>query len=63
MQRQLLTLRDVIDKVAMSKTYIYEMGKKGTFPKPVKFGISSRWVESEIDEWIEARIAERDRKS
>jgi predicted DNA-binding transcriptional regulator AlpA len=63
MERRLLTLTDVIDKVAMSKSYIYQMAKKGAFPKPVKLWLSSRWVESEIDDWIEARIAERDSRA
>jgi prophage regulatory protein len=31
------------------------------FPKPVKIGHGSvAWVESEVDAWISARMAERD---
>jgi prophage regulatory protein len=33
----------------------------GTFPKQVTLGPKSvGWVESEVDSWIEARIAARD---
>ncbi|MEE2749373.1 MAG: AlpA family phage regulatory protein [Pseudomonadota bacterium] len=31
---------------------------EGTFPAPVKLGArASAWIESEINEWIESRIA------
>ncbi|MDW7796081.1 helix-turn-helix transcriptional regulator, partial [Morganella morganii] len=28
------------------------------FPKPIKFGSSSRWFRSEVDAWLQERIAE-----
>ncbi|MBK4366666.1 AlpA family phage regulatory protein, partial [Enterobacter hormaechei] len=33
-----------------------KMAQQGKFPKPVKFGRSSRWIEREVKEWLEARI-------
>ena len=30
----------------------------GQFPKPIKFGSSSRWFRSEVDAWLQERIAE-----
>ncbi|TAG02382.1 MAG: AlpA family phage regulatory protein [Betaproteobacteria bacterium] len=40
---------------------MYEEMAEGTFPRPVKTGKRGvAWVESEIDDWIERRIAERD---
>ena len=39
----------------------YEMMDKGQAPTPVKLGLRAvAWVASEIDEWIQQRIAERD---
>ena len=39
----------------------YEMMGKGQAPKHVKLGPRAvAWVESEIDEWLRRRIAERD---
>jgi len=58
--RVLLTLAKVQAKTGMGRTYIYSEGRDGRFPKPVKVGVASRWVESEVDTWIAARIAERD---
>ncbi len=48
----LLKLATVKARVGLNKTAIYAGIKKGWFPKPVKIGVSSRWVESEIDALI-----------
>jgi prophage regulatory protein len=48
-------------KCGLSKTVLYDKLKKASFPKPVKLGPKSvGWLESELDQWIEARIRERD---
>ena len=40
---------------------IYELISQGKFPKQIKLSVrSSGWLESEIDEWIAARVSERD---
>ena len=49
----------VLWKVGYQKTQVYAMIRDGEFPAPVKLGKSSRWVESEIDDWIDARIQSR----
>lgn len=61
--RKILPVRAVAAKTLLSRTVIYRMMGKGTFPKPIKFGRMSVWLESEVDDWIEARIAERDRQA
>lgn len=40
----------------LSDKWFYKMIQEGKFPKPVKFGRSSRWLEREVKEWLEARI-------
>ncbi|MEY1581647.1 helix-turn-helix transcriptional regulator, partial [Providencia manganoxydans] len=30
----------------------------GEFPKPIKLGRSSRWLKSEVEQWLQARIDE-----
>lgn len=52
--------KGVRDRVGMHPSAIYAEIKAGRFPEPVKLGRSSRWPESEIDAWIEARKRERD---
>lgn len=61
MARRLIRLPLVIERAGLSKSTIYARATAGTFPKPVSLGNSlSAWVESEVDEWVEARIAARD---
>lgn len=54
-------VKGVRDRVGMHPSTIYAEIKAGRFPAPVKLGRSSRWVESEIDNYIAARIAERNK--
>jgi len=50
-------------KVGSSRSSIYLMISKGLFPKPVKLGVRAvGWKESEIDEWIEDKVKQRDEK-
>lgn len=60
MSEILLTRKEVERRVGLSCTSIYAGIAAGTFPKPVKVGKRSLWVETEIDQWIADRIAERD---
>jgi prophage regulatory protein len=49
---------EVERRAGLGQTRIYELEKHGRFPKRIK--ISDRavaWLESEIDEWLEARAA------
>lgn len=56
----LLPRREVERRVGLGRSAIYERIANGTFPRPVKLGASSCWVASEIEAWIQERIAERD---
>ncbi|MDH4565948.1 AlpA family phage regulatory protein [Pseudomonas sp. BN414] len=53
----LLRLRDVIARVGLQSSFIYQAVKKGTFPKPIKLGdsVSVAWLDFEIDAWLKAR--------
>lgn len=54
----LLPLSAVKSRVGMGKTKIYEQIKVGEFPKCIKNGRTSVWIESEIDEWISQTITQ-----
>jgi len=56
----LLRLGEVERRVSLRKTAIYAAIAAGTFPAPTKFGTASRWVEAEIQQWIDDLKAERD---
>jgi predicted DNA-binding transcriptional regulator AlpA len=63
---RLLPLSEVMHRTSKSRSAIYAAMRakpKPTFPLAIKDGISSRWLESEIDAYIRLRVAERDSKA
>jgi prophage regulatory protein len=56
---RLLRLPDVIERVGLRRTKIYDMVKAGTFPAPISLGRRCvAWPSEAIDAWVRARIAE-----
>lgn len=58
---RLLRLREVLYRTGMSRSRVYAHMAEGQFPRPVKLGRTSTWLESEIEAWIAAKIAQRDK--
>jgi prophage regulatory protein len=57
----ILRRREVEARTGLGCSTIYDGIKAGTFPAPVKLGPQAvGWVESEINEWLAARVAARD---
>lgn len=42
----------------LTDKWFYKLIQDGKFPKPVKFGRSSRWLKSELEVWVQERIQE-----
>jgi prophage regulatory protein len=62
-----LRRQEVVQVTGLKTSSIYEGVKAGTFPKPVKLNPDSQrspvaWLESEIRDWQQKRIADRDRQ-
>ena len=57
---RLISLSEVIRLTARGRSRIYADIQAGAFPAPIKDGASSRWVEAEVAQWVQARIADRD---
>lgn len=58
---RIIRLKEVIDSTGLARSTIYKYIAEGTFPKPVSLGDRCvGWVDSEVHEWILARIEERD---
>ena len=50
---KLLTLREVEDRLGLKRTAVYAGVKRGEIPAPRRIGPkASRWLESEINEYI-----------
>ncbi len=47
----------------MGRTAVYELIKAGKFPRPVKVGAASAWIDVEITRWIQELAAKRDTSS
>lgn len=59
MSKNLIRLPEVQRRTGYSKAWIYRLLKESRFPKSVKIGSRAiAFIESEIDEWINQRIAE-----
>ncbi len=53
---RLLRIRDLEQKVGLSRATIYRRIAAGTFPRPRQVGEQAvAWVESEVDTWIGSR--------
>lgn len=53
---RLLSLEQVSERVGMKRTSIYKLVKSGEMPCPVKVGPkASRWLESEVEDFINSR--------
>lgn len=50
--------RPVVEqRTGLSRSAIYDRIRAGTFPKPISLdGSAVGWIESEINDWINARI-------
>ena len=54
----ILRLPAVKSRTGLSRSSIYAKVRTGEFPKPVSIGLRSiGWIESEIQQWIDYRIA------
>jgi prophage regulatory protein len=56
MSQRLIRLPEVKALVGLGTTSIYDKIKKGEFPRQVKLGRLSGWVEAEVEGWISQQI-------
>jgi prophage regulatory protein len=53
---QLLRLPQIMNRIGLRPTRIYELMGDGSFPKPIRLGKRAvAWLESEVDAWILAQ--------
>lgn len=57
---RLLRREDVLARLGIRKSKLYEMMQLGEFPRPLELSGNWRaWLESDVNAWIEARARER----
>lgn len=61
---QFIRLPQVIEKTGLARATIYKYMANSSFPKQLALGGGNvAWLESEIHEWMLAKIEERDTNS
>ena len=64
MNKKLIKLQTVISLTCLSRSHVYALAQQNNFPKPIKLSErSSAWVESEVLDWIESKIQQRDEEA
>lgn len=59
MTQKIIRRREVQTKTGKSRSSMYADISRGNFPKPIKIGSRAvGWLESDVDAWIESRVAE-----
>lgn len=57
-------LPEVCARTGQAPATIWRKVKSGEFPRPIKVGPNAvGWIADEVDDWLRARIAERDAAS
>ena len=60
-QSRLITKRELCQIVPYTPQHILRLEKQGKFPRRVQVGPNRvAWLESEVEAWVAARVAERD---
>ena len=58
---RIIRLSEVLARTGLARSTVYKYIGEGFFPKPVSLGDRAvGWVESEVHDWVLARIEERD---
>ena len=55
---QLVTMPFITQLTGLTDKWFYKLIQDGEFPKPIKLGRRSRWLESEVEAWLQQRIAQ-----
>lgn len=55
---QFIDMKFITALTGLTDKWFYKLIQDGEFPKPIKFGRMSRWLKSEVEQWLQARIDE-----
>lgn len=63
-ENSLLRLPELLSRTGLKRSTLLALMQQGTFPLPIKLGARlNAWPSGEVDQWIEAQIATRRRKT
>lgn len=53
---KMVDMKFITEFTGLTDKWFYKLISEGQFPKPVKLGRSSRWLQSEVEKWVQERI-------
>ena len=53
---QFIDMKLITQLTGLTDKWFYKLIQDGEFPKPIKLGRSSRWLKSEVEQWLQERI-------
>lgn len=56
LEDQFVDMAFITKLTGLTDKWFYKLIKDGLFPKPIKLGRSSRWLQSEVENWLQLRI-------
>ena len=56
LQDQFVDMAFMTKYTGLTDKWFYKLIQDGAFPKPIKFGRSSRWLKSEVEAWVQKRV-------
>lgn len=56
LEDQFVDMAFITKLTGLTDKWFYKLIKDGLFPKPIKLGRSSRWLQSEVENWLQQRI-------
>lgn len=59
---RLLRAREVCECIGVGPSRLYALVRAGQFPRATHLGALARWSEREVQEWIAARLAQREER-
>ncbi|MGF7538630.1 AlpA family transcriptional regulator [Providencia rettgeri] len=55
---QCVDMKFITRLTGLTDKWFYKLIQDGEFPKPIKLGRCSRWLRSEVEQWLQSRISE-----
>ncbi|WP_405078078.1 helix-turn-helix transcriptional regulator [Pectobacterium versatile] len=53
---QFVDMSFITQLTGLTDKWFYKLIQLGEFPRPIKLGRSSRWLQSEVEIWLQQRI-------
>ena len=56
LEDEFIDMKFITRLTGLSDKWLYKLIQEGVFPKPIKMGRASRWLKSDLEEWLQAKI-------